>query len=427
MSSPYPNRTWWSFLMVLADVIIPIMNRARFLPALVLFCMVFLSIPADSAGGDWPFPDEHRSRLLFVHPLVNYAINPVWQREWERHLVNSNGVQTTVGSVATEDLYTDLTLNITEPLGDRFRLLYRMVWRDGPHLDLARQEHWLGFEMGLFGQVAAHLQVHPAPDKNEFDLLTGLMLTDESRERYLRVSLRLDDFMYEQKNDEGGISQEESVAVQWELRHQTGRWELFSTGRYGSGSQREYPDSDLSPAVAGSYRREGASTVRLRFLLGEPDFLGIEASHYRFQAAEQWRDGAEGFDYDNEFVHLRGLGVTGIGGPWGLRPEFHWLRQWASAEGRRDFTHNREDFFPALFVELHAPGKSTWELGYLASHHQWDYAARDWTDDYHGYTDKIKLGWTYSFLPTARVQFSLSHELDLDRFGGGNVQYQMNF
>ena len=384
-------------------------------------------MPTYGATGDWPFPDELRSRLVFVHPLVNYAINPVWQRDWERHLVSANGVQMTVGSVATEDLYTDLTLNITEPLGGRFRFLYRMVWREGLHIDISRQEHWPGFEMGLFGRVAVQLQVHPTPDKEDFDLMTGLLLTDESRERYLRVSLRLDDFMYEPKNDLGGTSQEEPVAIQWELRYQVGRWELFSTGRYGSGSRRAYPDSALSPALAGSFRRDGAGTIRLRHLLNEADFLGVEASHYSFEADEQRRDGVDGFEYGNEFVHLRGLGVLGIGGSWGLRPEINWLRQWASSTGRREFDHRREDFFPALFVELHAPGKSTWELGYMATHHQWEYTAGGWVDNRDAYTDKIKFGWTYAFLPTARVQFSVSHELDLDRFGGGNVQFQMNF
>ena len=63
----------------------------------------------------------------------------------------------------------------------------------------------------------------------------------------------------------------------------------------------------------------------------------------------------------------------------------------------------------------------------MGTHHQWEYSIGDWLDDRAGYTDKIKLGWTYAFLPTARVQFSLSHELDLERFGGGNVQFQMVF
>jgi len=403
-------------------------SHSRRLLLIFLFSVLFcFSYPANSAADDWPFPDELRSRLIFVHPMVNYAINPVWQRDWERQLASSNGIQTTVGSVSTKDFSTDLTLNITEPLGEQFRFLYRMVWREGLHLDTSRQEHWLGFEMGLFGKLAAHLQVNPTPNKEEFDLLFGLFITDEIRERYLRVSLRLDDFMHDQKNDLGGTSKEEPVAIQWELRHQIGRWELFSSGRYGSGSQRAYPDSVLSPLVAGSFRRDGASTVRLRHVWSDRDFAGLEASHYRFEAAEQRRDGATDFEYGNEFVHLRGVGVVGIGGPWGLRPEIHWLRQWASAVGRREFTHRRDDFFPALFVELHAPGKSTWELGYMGTHHQWDYTVGDWVDARDAYTDKIKLGWTYAFLPTARVQFSLSHELDLDRFGGGNVQFQMNF
>jgi len=156
-------------------------------------------------------------------------------------------------------------------------------------------------------------------------------------------------------------------------------------------------------------------------------FAGVEASHYRFEAEDQGRGSADDLAYANEYVHLRGLGVVAVGGPWGLRPEVHWLRQWASSAGRRDFTHRREDFFPALFVELRTPGKSTWELGYMAAHYGWDYASGAWRDESDGFTDKIKLGWTYAFRPDARLQLSLSHELDLDRFGGGNVQYQMNF
>lgn len=393
---------------------------------LPVLLMVLFFQPARSAD-DWPFPDELRSRLVFVHPLVNYAVNPAWQRHWERSLASHNGVQTTVGSVSTDDLFTHLTVNITEPLGGRFRFLYRLVWLDGLHQDLTRQEHWPGFEMGLAGRMSVHLQVHPTADKEEFDLLAGLMITDTSRERYLKVSLRLDDFIYEKKNDLGGVSQEEPVSLQWEGRYQSGRWELFSAGRYGSGSRRSYPDSSLSPVVAATYRRDGAATFRLRRLLKEPDFLGLEASHYRFQASEQGRDDAQSFDYSNEYAHLRGLGMIGIGGPWGLRPEIHWLRQWADAFGRREFTHRREDFFPALFLALHAPGKSTWELGYMGTHHQWEYSVGSLPDDRQGYTDKIKLGWTYAFLPTARLQFSLSHELDLDRFGGGNVQFQTVF
>lgn len=396
--------------------------------SLALLASLFLAPgPAPAADPDWPFPDELRSRLVFVHPLVNYAVNPIWQRDWERSLAARNGIQATSGSVSTDDLYTDLVVNVTEPLGDRFRFLFRLVWREGLHLDPERQEHWLGFEGRLTGGLGAFLQVNPTPDKEELDLMAGLVLVDRTRQRYLRLGVRWDDLLYERKNDQGGTSEGEPVGVTWEARYAAGRWELFTTGRYGSASRRAYPDSVLSPDLTSAYRQDGASTLRLRHVWSDLDFAGIEASHYRFEAEDLGRDAADNLKYGNEYVHLRGLGVVRIGGPWGLRPEIHWLRQWATGEGRRDFSHRREDLFPALFAELRAPGRSTWELGYLATHHQWSYTMGPWTDDRDGYTDKIKLGWTYAFRPDARLQLSLSHELDLDRFGGGNVQYQMNF
>ena len=375
--------------------------------------------PASAADPDWPFPLEQRSRLVFVHPLVNYAINPVWQREWESSLACANGVQITSGSVSTEDLYTDLVVNITEPLGGRFRFIYRTVWLEGWHLDQEVQQHWLGFEGRFVGRFSAYLQTHPASDKEDLDLKAGLLWTDASRRKYLRLGVLWDDFMYGRKNDVGGQSEQESVSATWELRGQTGRWEIFSTGRYGSEYRRTYPDSELSPVVSAASGRSEGGELRLRHVWADTKFVAAELSHYRFQAAEQVRSDAESYDYRNEFVHLKALGVVPLGDTWGLRPEINWLRQWSAASGRREFAHEREDFFPALFVELRAAGKSIWELGYMAVHYQW--AGVD------GFTDKVKLGWTYALLPTARFQVSLSHEVDLNRFGGFNIQYQMNF
>jgi hypothetical protein len=387
----------------------------------ILTTVLILLTAIPSLASDWPYSDEHRSRLAFVHPLVNYSIHPGWQRTWERNLQSANGVQVTSGSVSTDDLYTDFTINVSEPLNAKFRFLYRGVWRDGLHWDRDWSEHWLGFEMGLGDLVSAHLQVHPAPDKEELGLLAGFMVHDAEREKYLRLSVRWDDFLYEEKNDEGGTSKSEPISLQWEARGVTGPWEAFTAGRYGSGSERQFPDTD--PELQ-TYQRDGGSTLRLRHVWSDETFAGLETTHYVF---EEQRHEGEADTYDNEWIHLRGLGVLGIGGPWGLRPEIHWLRQWSQSTGQRTFDHEREDFFPALFVELHAPGRSTWELGYLATHHSWVYAVGDWEDDTSAYTDKLKLGWTYAFTPLARVQFSISHELDLDRFGGGNVMFQINF
>ena len=394
----------------------------------VILGFVLLAIPHPApAAPDWPHNTEFRERLAWIHPLVNYAVHPQWQRTWERRLLQGGGLRTSVGSVSTEDFFTVLTVNLDQPLSGPFRFLYRGTWRDGLHLDEDVQVHWLGVEMGLTGPLGIHLQVHPTPDKEEMDLRAGLVLVDATRERYLRLSLRLDDFLYENKNDLGGLSTSEAVGIQWEGRYAGGRWEIFSAGSYGSPSRRTYPDPEESPSLAAADRDWDQATATLRYLTGNGDFLALGATHYDYAAAEVWRDPAGRYDYRNEVIHLRAQYLWRTARTLGFRPELHWLRQWSGSKGYWTFDHRREDFFPALFLELRAPGRSTWELGYLASHHRWDWSDSSGEDHHDGYTDKVKLGWIYAFTPLALLQLSLSHEVDLQRFGGGNVQFQILF
>jgi hypothetical protein len=59
----------------------------------------------------------------------------------------------------------------------------------------------------------------------------------------------------------------------------------------------------------------------------------------------------------------------------------------------------------------------------MATHYSWTHAG----SAVGGSTDKVKAGWIFAFTPRAQVQFALSHELELERFGGGNVQFQLLF
>ena len=43
------------------------------------------------------------------------------------------------------------------------------------------------------------------------------------------------------------------------------------------------------------------------------------------------------------------------------------------------------------------------------------------------YTDKLKLGWIYSFPNNAQINISLSHQVSIGGFGGANLQYIMFF
>jgi len=311
-------------------------HAIRKVPIILLILLAALPV---GAAGDWSHSTVFGDRLGWVHPLVNYSFDPIWQRNWERHLLRGGGLRTTVGSVSTYDFFTLMTVNVDQPLAGPFRFIYRGSWREGLHLDEDLQEHWLGFEMAVAGPMGLHLQVHPTSDKEDMDLRAGVVLVDATRERYLRLSLRLDDFLYERKNPHGGLSESESVGVQWEGRYAGDRWEVFSTGYYGSPSERIYPDAAESPALAAGSRDRGASATTLRYLQENGDFLAVGLDHYDFAAAETWRDPAGGYDYRNESVHLRLPYPLRTRHTVGLRPELHWLRQWSHSEGYWHFDY----------------------------------------------------------------------------------------
>ncbi|MFN2369734.1 MAG: hypothetical protein ABR506_01120, partial [Candidatus Krumholzibacteriia bacterium] len=320
-------------------------------------------------------------------------------------------------------LMTLVQVNLSEPLAGRWRFLYRLDWQDSRHMDVAAQQHWLGFGAALVPGLEAELQVHPAAAKEELDLRAGFLVAGGDRTCYLRLAVRWDDFLYEEKNDRGGLSRARSTGLQGELRWAGGPWELAAEGHYGSSWARTFPDSARSPQVSAAGGRQGGGGARLRFLTGAGSFVQAGLNHWDFRASEARRDGEGGYAYRNAWLHARALAVLDLSPRVGLRPEFHWLRQWATADGRRTFDHRREDLFPALFVQWRTGGRTTWELGYMAVHYSWQHAG---VDDA-GYTDKVKLGWIFAPTPAARLQLSLSHEVDLDRFGGGNIQYQMLF
>ena len=63
----------------------------------------------------------------------------------------------------------------------------------------------------------------------------------------------------------------------------------------------------------------------------------------------------------------------------------------------------------------------------LASDRRLESADPEESFDRTAWSDKVKLGWTHRFSPAAQIQFSLSHEVAPDRFGGGNVQFMAFF
>jgi len=396
----------------------------------IVTAAAFAPAPLSAQRVGWSFDDSDQSDLVYIHARVNYALGPDWVREWERRLASHSSVRTTVGSVTNKQFLTDVRLRVNEQLGGgpiRFR--YDVRWLDGEHVDTGRLQQFLGFEATLAGPLGLQALVHPTSRKDDMDMAFGVVLTDGARERYLRASIRLDDFLYGDKNAMGGESVSEPVGVQWQGRYAAGRWELYSEGWYSSDSERAFPDSTRSPVLAGTGGRLNGSESRVRWLIAETAFLELQLSHYDFVDGEVWRDADGGFQYANEIFETVARFVFPLGERWRAWPAVHILSRSAVAEGREDYQVDRSDVMPAAFVQYAFTPTNAVELGYMGSWSDRSRVGADPAGDYdtRAWADKAKLAWTHNFSAMAHLQMSVSQKISSGRFGGGNVQFWAYF
>jgi hypothetical protein len=385
----------------------------------LVLCSAFAAAPAFAQE----LPGGGPSPLLYLHPLANYAPDPEWTRDWERTLQKANSLRVNVGSVSTDDFLTDVELHVTEPVSSRFRALYDLKWLDGLHVETRDTEHFLGFEFAVHRNLGLQGQAHPASRKEELDLRFGLLVHDGSREQYARVFVRWDDPLFDDKNGVGGTGEQTATSLEWVVRATAGPFELFSEGLYGSSGRRSYPDSTRVPdRLADSGRLDGSRT-RARYLFGEPGFVELGLDHHRAESSVTPRATATALDYENELLDVALRGVWHLDPSWRARAEVHRLVQAARSTS---FDYDRSEWMPGAWVRWSAGAVHHVEVGYMGTGYEWD-GSPDSPRSESGYKQKLELAWLIEPSPDARVQLSLSHEPDPQRFGGGNVQVQLHF
>lgn len=393
----------------------------------ILLAGILWGIPS-AAQEPAPLEGSGPTPLLFLHPLVNYREDPRWVRDWERRLQSSNSLRVNVGSVSTDDFLTEIELHLTEPVASRLRILYDMRWFEAAHVEDFGQEHFLGLEWGVLDAAGLQLQVHPTSDKEEFDLRAGVVLTDRSREQYARLLVRWDDFLFEEKNDLGGTSDRVATSLEWTARGVIRAFEAFTRGRWGSTARRGYPDSTLSPELASDETGRNELVLRVRGLLREERFLELEYLRHEYLLYEVPRVSGTREGYENRIEDLALRVLWRLDDRWSVRGEIHTLSQTITASPSARY--ERSDLMPAVFVQWRPHPVHSIELGYMGTDYdtEWrdpDPPAEQRTEA--GYVQKLELGWLIRFSQDARLQFSLSHEPDPQRFGGGNVQFLLFF
>lgn len=391
----------------------------------LILVLVLAASPAPAAEPDWPYERDLRNRLLLLHPLVNYALHPDQRAAWERQRISGSAVLATIGSVHTEELLIDARWALNADLASGLRLRNDLAWQEARHLPFRRRDTWLGLEASVAAGFAGVFQVQPAYDKEDLDLRLGFLWTpDAGRERYAQVLFVREDPVYAEKNPLGGRVEQAADGVDWLLRQASGSWTLTSTGRWRREFRREFPDPAPSPALARQRGRDNALDVRVAWSPGPRALVEAELALHETAAAQVHRDGAYSHDYAGWLRHLALRGLLPLDERWRLRAELHHVSQRADATGWRAFGYRRDETMAALFGEWRWNGRHQVEAGYLEAWQEWRYEGEPASP---GRADKVSVAVRFGLADDAALLMALSHEVDMRRFGGFNVQVYSAF
>jgi hypothetical protein len=404
--------------------------------------LLVASVPSLATTGTtlpppWPFTVDFGSYLLHVHPEVNYALHPDWLVVWERDRLGRGRMRGTFGSSATDELLVDVHWSLNPELHRDLRLRQDIVWQERRHLPLDRLDIWLGLEQRVWRRLAVVAQATPAERKDTIDLRVGGLWTSPDRTRYVQLIYVLEDLIHDEKDRRNGETETSPLGVSWLVRLEHGPWTFYSEGQWVRRYARRYPDVLRSPDLAAQERASNDLTVRLRWR-PQPR-AALEAAWFQAEDAElqEFRDGVDwprlsnySYDYAGWYRLWSLRGLYPVAERWRLRGELHRLDRRATATGWQAFVYHRDEVMPALFAEWTWSRRRTVELGYLGTFYHWrrtDEDRRREGEDRRGFADKVELALILGLRGEAAIKLSLSHEVSLERFGGGSVRLLTGF
>jgi len=394
--------------------------------ALALLCgSAFAQVPSDK----WEYEAPYLDQMLYLHSLINYSHDLQWQYDWERRQLADNAFRIKTGSVTSKELLTDIDLNINQPLNDKWRFMgsfRRTGLRQRPNVE---ERLMLGFEYSVFDSSAIYLTINPEFSKEFLDIAAGYTLYRDDREQYVRVGVLFEDVNYQTKTDNGGISDQDPVSLQWLVRLALpNEWYLYSQGEVGSGFERAYPDETLSLDLSRHDQQRNTALLRVSRATQDGTAWSAWLEWYEFNELKEFRQPGFDYDYENSQLIVAVEHARVLRERHRLRFLAHYVDQLADSVGFNEHTYDRSDVLGGAFYEYLWPNSSA-TFGYGFGQPDIAYRAPDPTDNYDidKYRDKIMVGWRYAFSDDAQIYISVAHEVSAKGFGGGAIRYQMFF
>ena len=419
----------------------PRYSRAAVAAWMILYCVQIVTLGearAQTPDQDeyWQFVALYNDTLLNVHSLANYAFDLEWRFEWEQRQLADNALRLGSGSVASDGLLTDLDININEPLNDKWRFQGRFIRYGTKQLGRGDDQLWLGLERSVFKSSAIYFMINPQYEKEFLDLTAGYTFYKDDRQQYVRLGVFLEDYEYEAKNRVGGKSEQDPIAMQWQVRFGLGNeWYLYTEGDVGTGFERVFEDPVQSPEVERHSRRENAAELRLsRFDAGQG--WSVWAQWIDLQEAKEFRDPADlFFDYRTTQTILSGEHIRIFGDRHRWRFMLHYVDFQAKRTGHFAHEFDRTDIVGGVFYEYLWPRSGlTVALTAAVPEAEFHNNNPDVVFDVESNCEKFIIGWRHDFSPNAKLRILLSQEIVPTEggfgdggFGGGSVQFQMFF
>lgn len=401
-------------------------NTRRLLLAALL---ISTSANAQLPDEDWPFEDSYQTQMLYLHAFINYAVDLEWQYEWEQRQFVGNSLRINTGSVASDELLTDIDINLSQPLNEKWRFTGRFT-RDGFRWQQLRKEQLLvGLERSILDSSAVYLMVNPEFGKESIDIAAGYTYYMDNREQYVRIGVLSEDFEWDTKTESGGRQDQDPISVEWAIRlGLANNWWLYSDGKVGTGFERTFPAAAGSPEISRHDRRENTAQVRVTRAAQDGKAWSAWISWYDFSELKEFRPPGYDYDYSDIVVSAAVEHTRIIGERHRLRLLAQFVDQQAKSIGFNAHDYDRQDILAGVFYEYLWP-MSGLTLAYMAGQPDINYTAATPGDNYDlgDYRDKVMLGWRYTFSEDAQIRASISHEVAEQGFGGGAIQFQMFF
>ncbi len=386
------------------------MRRRRFL--LFFITISWLTLTAK----DWDFTNEFDSPRLFLHPFITYASSIDDDIAWEKYQFARTQFRMNVGSVSLNRLNTNVEARLNHDLDDHltFRVKYhRQSYQHDPD---KREICSMEMEWRLFRNLAVFAGANPEFDKEDVDIVAGIMLADTTRTRYARLTIVYEDFVYDEKNESNGRTTHEPFGVRWQAYQGNG---IYTEGYLTEGFRREFNGGDV--AVHEGFQR---------YILFRSTRSFLGKHRYSFDLRfDEYYDSKSYHASDSVSTHRLFISQAGLRNEIAIAGNFHLcphLRLVVSRLGDYPDYWLRIEFLYALILVYRSEWGS-WETGYMAGDREIRDNDMPFMPNNLEHEDKVYLGWNWYFKKNAHLKLSVSHEPSIDGFGGANMQFWMRY